>query len=83
MLHQIRGLEPYDWVRRLREPSYLRARRSRSCHFAQAAGLDRSRRSDPLHQPMRAPGTDSLRVAEALLQQSCSNVGPCSPAFNE
>jgi hypothetical protein len=30
MLHQIPGLEPYDWVRRLREPSYLRARRSRS-----------------------------------------------------
>jgi hypothetical protein len=30
MLHQIPGLEPYDWVRRVREPSYLRARRSRS-----------------------------------------------------
>jgi hypothetical protein len=24
------GLAPYDWVRRLREPAYLTARRSRS-----------------------------------------------------
>ena len=30
MLHLVPGLEPYDWVRRLREPSYLGARRSRS-----------------------------------------------------
>ena len=30
VLHQLPGLEPYDWIRRLREPSYLRARRSRS-----------------------------------------------------
>ncbi len=30
MLNQVPGLEPYDWVRRLREPSYLGARRSRS-----------------------------------------------------
>lgn len=27
--HQIPGLEPYDWVRRLREPSYALARRQR------------------------------------------------------
>jgi hypothetical protein len=30
VLHQIPGLEPYDWVRRLREPGYARARRARS-----------------------------------------------------
>lgn len=30
VLNQIPGLEPYDWVRRLREPSYVTARLSRS-----------------------------------------------------
>jgi hypothetical protein len=30
MLNLVPGLEPYEWVRRLREPSYLGARRSRS-----------------------------------------------------
>jgi hypothetical protein len=30
VLNQVSGLEPYDWVRRLREPSYRSARRSRS-----------------------------------------------------
>lgn len=30
MLHQLSGLTPYDWVRRLREPGYARARRERS-----------------------------------------------------
>jgi hypothetical protein len=30
VLHQLSGLEPYDWVRRLREPGYARARRDRS-----------------------------------------------------
>ncbi len=29
VLHQIPGLEPYDWVRRVREPSYARARHER------------------------------------------------------
>jgi hypothetical protein len=29
VLHQIPGLAPYDWVRRLRAPSYARARRER------------------------------------------------------
>lgn len=29
MSHVLPGLEPYDWVRRLREPSYATARRSR------------------------------------------------------
>jgi hypothetical protein len=30
MLNRVPDLEPYDWVRRLREPAYLGARRSRS-----------------------------------------------------
>ncbi len=30
MLNLVPGLEPYEWVRRLREPSYLGARKSRS-----------------------------------------------------
>lgn len=30
VLHQIPGLEPHDWVRRLREPGYARARMERS-----------------------------------------------------
>ena len=30
VLHQIPGLEPYEWVRRLREPGYARARRERT-----------------------------------------------------
>ena len=29
MLNRLPGLEPYDWVRRLREPSYATARRTR------------------------------------------------------
>ncbi len=29
MLNRLPGLEPYDWVRRLREPGYLAARRTR------------------------------------------------------
>jgi hypothetical protein len=30
VLNRIPGLEPYDWVRRLREPAYARARHRRS-----------------------------------------------------
>ena len=30
MLNRLPGLEPYDWVRRLREPGYATARRERS-----------------------------------------------------
>lgn len=30
ILNGVPGLEPYDWVRKLREPSYLEARQSRS-----------------------------------------------------